>query len=353
MLACLHPLPVRYRLAIPLAFLHIVFSELYRCPGSTKKKAMRGAKPKRSVTMAETSLTIRDLAQIGRIRADSTDVRAEGGPEYPRLIIPIKLTLTPATPPHRVEPYFVILNVHSSLYIESHPLKIADSLTIFTPLEFDNSETSWVYQVEFPLSAHQINRIEEERRGDMKLRVDFRFLTGLYQSVIIQKDGKPTTQRFLQGFERKRDTPQINLVIPQSHWVGRVLPALGLGKYFILEIPQGTGAIPEAWSYLEKADLAFKNWNSKEVFANCRELGTLLDRHVKMKFGAGDFSYKERWGRAYGKFSDLASVDLHLEDLKKSNTYLPDSVKTNKADAEHLILRAKALIKYAGDLLAE
>lgn len=304
--------------------------------------------------MAETSLTIRDLAQIGKIRADSMTVRAEGGTEYPRLIIPVQLTFTPARPPYRAEPYFVILNVHSSLYLESSPSKIADSLMIPTPVEFANMETSWDYQIEFPLSPQQIRRIEDWRRGDMKIRFDFRFLTGLCQSVVMQKEGnEPITQRFLLGFERQRDIPQVNLVIPQSHWVNNVLPSLGLGKYIILEIPQGTGAIPEAWNYLEKAELAFKNWNSKEVFANCRELGTLLDRHMKTKFGAGDFSYKERWGRAYGKFSDLASVDLHLEDLKKSSAYPPDSVKTNKADAEHLILRAKALIKYAGELFVE
>lgn len=303
--------------------------------------------------MFETSVNFRDYS-IGTIQVNAALIRAEGAPEYPRLFVPTKLSIRPVEPPFRAEPQFDILNVQSSLFLQSHPQKIADSTVIFSILEFSNRVTSWTYQVEFALDPRRIQRLEEDRRGgDMKLRLEFGFVVGLYRSVIIQENNEQKTRRFLEGFEMQSTRPQVAVDIPQSHWAGRVLPGLGLGEYFIIEIPKGTGAIPDAWGYLEKAEVAFKNWDNKGVFSNCRELGELLDKNVKAHFGANVFSYKERWRRAYDNFKDLASLELHLEGLKKSTTYSPDSVKTNKADAEHLILRAKALIKFAGALLEE
>lgn len=66
--------------------------------------------------MAEASLTIRDYS-LGKIQAQPTEIRAEGGPEYPRLIIPARLELVSVKPPYRAEPFFVILNVQYCLYI--------------------------------------------------------------------------------------------------------------------------------------------------------------------------------------------------------------------------------------------
>lgn len=136
-----------------------------------------------------------------------------------------------------------------------------------------------------------------------------------------------------------------------EHPVGRILPALGLGEYFLIEIPKGKKTVPATWDYLDKAEVAFNNWHSKEVYGNCRELGVLLDQTIKDKSGVNDFSYSIRWRRAYSGFVDLASWSLHLKDLKKSPKYSPDAVQTSKVDAEHLLLRTKELLKYAEEIL--
>lgn len=240
--------------------------------------------------------------------------------------------------------------LQASLFIGQQPRRIADSDTIFDPVEYRNRNVDRSCRLEFPLDFNRIKVIEAGRVGDIGFKVDLRFMIARQQSLMVSNGQQPQPQDFLTGFEDK--TESLAFTIPQSYWVKSVLPSLSLNKIYLLEIPEGNTIIQEAWKYIETAEAAFRNWNSKEVFGNCREAGTLVDRLLKAKFG-DDFTYNERWGRAYAKFTHMASLDLHLEDLKKSLKYPPDSIKTDKIDAEQLIIRTKTLVKYAGELLNE
>ena len=141
-------------------------------------------------------------------------------------------------------------------------------------------------------------------------------------------------------------------IIRSSDWIHDYAPKLELGEYFIVEIPKGEELI-EAWNYIEKAEDCFRTWDTKGVYANCREVGYLLDRILKRKFGKDNFNYEIRWGKSYGRFEGLASVDLHMEEFKKSLKYSPEEVKIGKSDAEHILTLTKLLIKYAEELIKE
>jgi len=123
--------------------------------------------------------------------------------------------------------------------------------------------------------------------------------------------------------------------IPSTDWIHDYAPKLELGEYFIVETPKGKKIIKEARQYMEKAEECFRRWDTKGTYANCREAGRLLDGTLKTKMGKDSFIYKERWGRTYERFNNFASLDLHLEDIKKSPGYSPDDVKIKKTDAEH------------------
>ena len=165
-----------------------------------------------------------------------------------------------------------------------------------------------------------------------------------------------------------------SLRIPSTDWIHDYSPVLGLGEYFVVEIPKGKETIEEAWSYIEKAEECFRKWDTKGVYANCREVGKLLDKIIKEKFGKDSFTYNERWGRAYLRFFNyLASLDLHLEEMrgrewkdliknlpagfphpKRYADYSNDEIKRfGKADAEHILIVTKSLVKYAEELLEE
>jgi hypothetical protein len=157
------------------------------------------------------------------------------------------------------------------------------------------------------------------------------------------------------GFLRiEKMVKTVRIEIPETDWIYDFVPKLGLGEYFIVEIPRGGDIVKEAWSYVEKAEEAFRRWDSKSVYAYCREAGKLLDRVVKERFSEESFVYRERWGRAYANFEKLASLDLHIEDIKRSQRYKTEEIKIGRADCEYLLIAlTKLLIKFAEELLRE
>lgn len=179
---------------------------------------------------------------------------------------------------------------------------------------------------------------------------DPKFFTSMTNQWILSGDGRNV---FLALAEQ---TLIGEKTISSSDWINDYAPKLELGEFFIVEIPKGEKIIEKAWNYVEKAEESYRRWDTKGVYANCREVGVLLDGIMKEKFGKDNFVYEERWGRTYGRFKNIsfnefASLDLHLEDIKKK--YSAQDIKISKADAEHILIVTKALIKYAEELLKE
>lgn len=140
------------------------------------------------------------------------------------------------------------------------------------------------------------------------------------------------------------------MTIPQSHWVSKILPDLGGGKYFLVEIPESSRILTKAWEYIDEAERALGMWDVAAIASRCREVGDLLDRELGQKLG-DSYGYKERWGRAFNLLKHLASLGLHNEDISKD--YPRENVKTTRADAELLIVVTKSLVKFAEEILKE
>jgi len=185
---------------------------------------------------------------------------------------------------------------------------------------------------------------------------------------IISGSGNPV---FL---EVKEQLLKKDIRIPSTDWIHDYAPKLEIGEYFVVEIPKGEKIIEKAWSYVEKAEECFRRWDINGVCSNCRSAGDILNKVIKEKFGKDSFTYNERWGRAYLRFFNyLVSLGLHLEDMKGKNweeliknipegfphpkrraDYPDDEIKRfGKADAQHILIVTKLLIKYAEELLGE
>jgi len=185
---------------------------------------------------------------------------------------------------------------------------------------------------------------------------------------LLSGNGSPV---FLGIFEQ---TLKATVRIPSADWIHDYAPKLGLGEYFVVEIPKGREVIKEAWSYVEKAEECFRMWDIKGVYANCREAGNLLNKVMEKEFGKESFVYNERWGRAYLQFFNyLVSLGLHLEEMegksweelikglpegfprpKRRADYPREELKRfGKPDAEYILIATKLLIKYAEELLEE
>jgi hypothetical protein len=238
-----------------------------------------------------------------------------------------------------------ILNKESLNYIEKRRLSDVKRRVIL------NLELHVIFLVSATLTSH-LHLAEKVPLPNKEVyRVAFAYDPKYYSSYtnlwVLSASGGPG---FLNVEKRVKTTL---VAITETDWIYDFAPKLGLGEYFIVEIPKGGNVIREAWSYVEKAEEAFRRWDSKSVYANCREAGKLLNRVIKERFGEESFVYKERWGRTYANFEKLASLDLHIEDIKRSQSYKAEEIKIGRADCEYLLTLTKLLIKFAEELLQE
>lgn len=147
--------------------------------------------------------------------------------------------------------------------------------------------------------------------------------------------------------------------ITSSDWIQDYAPVLGLGEYFIVEIPTGEKVLKEAWSLLTKAEESYRRWDVAGVMSSCRLVGQNLDALMRQTFGNDSYTFKERWARIYGSgkggFNHWVSLPLHTEGIKaqgtNGNNYDPSEVKADEIDCEAVLLVTKSLIKYAQSLI--
>ncbi len=292
--------------------------------------------------MPEAGISIGGISG-GRVRVEPTQVKAEGGPFFPRLTIPINLDLNPGSTGQQ-DRFFTTVTIECGLFIDGYGSKVSDAACSTFPYSV-RSSISLPWSLDFPLDPYRVHGIEGRRHGDLKLRLDLAFIVAFLGRI-------PATQgntEVLTGLERSYS--QTYIEIPQSHWVGKVLPALGSNTYFIVEVPARNERTAMAWALIESAETAFGRWDTKAVFAHCREAATALGTLVEKHRPEDSFLKRERWGRAVKEFNHFASLDLHLEEKKASNDYSVDNVKIEKMDAECLLIFTKALAKYAEELI--
>ena len=160
---------------------------------------------------------------------------------------------------------------------------------------------------------------------------------------IISGDGNPV---FLYTLEQTLRKERIR--IPAVDWIHDYAPKLELGEYFVVEIPKGK-ILKKAWGYVEKAEESSRQWNTKGVYAHCREVGDLLNETVRKKFRNNPIMKK--WKRVIEKFNKLTSLDLHEEEIIEEEP--KGEISIGRPETEHILIITKALIKYAEELLQE
>jgi len=211
-----------------------------------------------------------------------------------------------------------------------------------------NEYYSYVDLVTDPLTGYQIRAIEESRTGD-EIRL-FILLNFLFRFTELGS-GSPVYVNTV-ALRSDYNTNKFYFAIPFYEW-STIKERMGFPKTIFLEIPEATKPVTDALSYIDAAERAFSNWNTKELYDNCREAGKALDDEVKRKTGSNSFIYVEKWSRAYSNFEKIASLALHVEDLKKSNKYKQEEIVFGKSDSSYLILLTKSLASYASQLIKE
>lgn len=289
--------------------------------------------------MAEVGFQLHGVSN-GTLRIDATEISAEGAEVYPRLRIPVHLTFSPAG---NVEQFFTLLQLEARLFIDQN-VKISDASPTTQNLYTIRSQSSMVWNLEFPLDPYRVKWLDARRPGDLALRVDLALIAGL------QTQGSVTDRSRMINIttDFQKVDSQIVIRVPRSHWVDNVLPGLQANAYFIVEIPKSTEHTAPAWSLIEQAEGSLGRWDTKGVFAHCREAATALTSLIQKHYSNGSFVSDQRWSRAAKEFNHFASLDLHLEEHRANYS---GEAKIERADAECLLIFTKALAKFADELI--
>ncbi len=301
--------------------------------------------------MNTTQITIRGNV-VANLGIEPTMVNGDGGPRCPRLVIPINIQSRSAPPWALDYKIMSLIALQCSL--------CTDSISNFIFAEgskllgtYLSPESSQNIELSIPLDPYRLKELERYRSsGDLKLRL-------VTELIVLLPSGNDN--RLKEDSNRPRlllseifsIREKINFEIPRSIWIERILPNLKDSNTELIEVPLGKGRLQEAYRYLEVAEEAYHRWDTKSVYVHCREMATALDRIVRQRLSSDKFSVEERWNRAYERFNNLASLDLHLEDIKKSTAVDAQQVIIDRRDADFVLLSAKILLKYANELLPE
>ncbi len=298
--------------------------------------------------MQMTAINVRSYNVAG-LAIDPSQITAEGGPRCPRLVI--NLTIRPmSTPPWAVDRK--IMNVIGAQYeLRGAQNRLFAEGSVWAAREL-YPDYDLVLPLSFSLDPQRVREIDEYRgRKDLDLLLVVTIILGLPPETSPAEI--QTSNRSLLSELAPIPPAQIRFQIPRSTWMETILPQLREPTYELVELPLRRGRISEAVDYLKAAEAAYDRWDTKSVCVHCREMATALDNAIKLALSSDKFTVEERWGRAFERFNNLASLDLHLEDIKKKSSLDASQVHIERYDAEFVLLSAKTLITYAAHLLPE
>jgi hypothetical protein len=231
--------------------------------------------------MPENSFMLFGYENKARISWDVQKLQALGGNVWPRLFLQVPLTIRPIKQEEQsnkgnkllVSPISVI-QTSGLFYV--NPLDCISAILPYYPsirTYANGKEGNGQVNLEIPISPSLLTAIEGVRKGsDLRCRIRLDILVAMHQEEIPHTDyrvGSP-----IVCIEQSQQW--LEFTIPQSQWAIDLLPKLGYGSRYVLEIP-----IPEipakegytrALKKLEEAWSAYRQGSDAEVLKLCYNL---------------------------------------------------------------------------------
>lgn len=201
---------------------------------------------------------------------DGGKVQSAGGADYPRLIVPLHVSVKGLKPEHRNDIYSAQLGeIQGELLFGG--LKISDSLPRqLNRLVYEYDWDQYEY-LEFPLDARRLEWIERQRQGSLhgSVRVSISSLV-LGQARGSDDQYKPPVA-FRDAVAYQRD---VSFTVPDTQWREQVLPGLGYGKIIAIELPaipiESFQGIDHSFKAMSQAQRFFQMGHYDEAVGKCR-----------------------------------------------------------------------------------
>lgn len=314
--------------------------------------------------MPKESFSISSWSTKSDVSLEVEKISGMGGPEYPCLVIPMVFTLNPKVDNEKIKAYS-LLWLKSNLFVQNKKIGegVSDSIVKYSWLHSSSSDIS----IEIPLDIYRIEKIEEGRHGDIELRLSGSALVAEHPDVYkADHNGRQEYKKDVECF----DTAQFNItfVIPQSHWVDKILPGLGYGKVKLIEVPIPEKIVPDtfqkALQELQESQRYFVEGDYDKVVAHCRSAVELIPNARPIDLSGID---NPSFNKKVKKFLEehlstflTNSKQQALADIIKATWKLgsiphhPSSPGYfNRADAEAILQITTTLLAYVGKLLRQ
>lgn len=243
--------------------------------------------------MGEVSFTIADQ-QVATVRLDPNSLQGREMAGLPVLYMPLKLQLLPAGQKRDVQYTIVRLagTLQNQLVGEFAKFEVPPLAAVPNATPFDRQQDAFV-----TLDRQQIKRFEDARgESDARLQIMFSCLVWF-----------PLGERF----EVPHSSGYLDIVVPRSQWVDKVLLAWNLSKVKVLEIrfPGNTAGenFRTSYSRIETAEKLYANGQWKQT------LGELYSAFESLAKASGFAKPDQQF---------FASMLSSLHPVKKENVKL-------------------------------
>jgi hypothetical protein len=302
--------------------------------------------------MSKTTFQINNKLQDCEVQIEN--IFAKGGPLAPSLCIPLSIKL------HKIDynqfpQKFVLSFLEAKLKFQNSDVFVS---TIVKPLSMDAERFSGqTLQLEFHLNENVIQAIEKYRTTDIIVTVAFVFHFGVYFKVPLSHL-LPNKQMF-EG-DVLKDTGitscELNLVIPHSQWLAKVLPGLGYQVCKLIELPLSSDLLydvfPGSVLELESSISYFKNGDYDKAIAHCRvALEPIKKRILEIKTAVKSDSEFDWIKKSVD--STLTCLEVITKETYSltSKTHHPPSIgHFNRKTTESIILMTTSLISFVSQL---
>lgn len=302
------------------------------------------------------------LTSGDNISLEVDKIGGTGGPEYPRLSIPLEFTLRPQESKEEIRTYSLLWLKSSLFFLNA---KIGEGISDFIfEYSWPGAGSRQIF-IEIPLDSYRIEKIEEKRKGDIEFRLSGSAL--IVEHPCVPRAGPQEKQQYKRDVkEFNKGSFDITFVIPQSHWIDKVLPGLGYGKIKIIEVLIPRKIVPEIFNKalmeIEQSQRYFLEGDYDKVVAHCRNAVELIPEALPVDLShVENPSFNNRVEMFLKECLSELMNDAKRKSLEKmiaaiwklgSITHHPSSLDYfNRADAEAVLQITTVLLAYVGKLL--
>lgn len=287
-------------------------------------------------------------------QVDGSNVQSAGGGDYPRLIVPLHVTVRGIENKHRNEIYSAQFGaIQGELLINGQ--KISDALPRqLNRLAYEFDQDEYVY-LEFPLDARRLEWIERQRQGSLhgKVRVS------IFSSVLGQVRGSDEQYKPPFAFrDAVSNQGEVPFTVPDSQWREQVLPGVGYGKIVAIELPaipiESFQGLDHSFKAMSQAQKFFQMGHYDEAAGKCRValekffevIEVDNDDGTKKKIPILKQSWEKRLGLA--TYNWLNESFVAIKTASNSPHHSPNE-HFDRLGTQMLIMVTTALISYAAN----